>query len=128
MRIRSHQSVCPIRIDDGVMTTPQRFNSIWDAIEDTPQRAAGIRARSELMMEIEGIIRQKKMTQAEAATLFGVTQPRISDLMRGKINLFSLDFLMDMATVAGLEPHLTIKKTKALRKHKGAVSRESAVT
>ena len=50
------------------------------------------------------------MTQGDAAALFGVTQPRVSDLMRGKINLFPLDCLIDMATVAGLEPLVTIKK------------------
>jgi predicted XRE-type DNA-binding protein len=98
------------------MSKVQRFASVWDAIEDTPQQAASMRARSALMMELESIIKQRGMTQAEAAALFGVTQPRVSDLMRGKINLFSLDCLIDMATVAGLEPHVTIKKPKAKRK------------
>jgi predicted XRE-type DNA-binding protein len=58
-------------------------------------------------------------TQAEAARLFGVTQPRTSDLMRGKISLFSLNAMMDMATAAGLEPHVTIRKPKAPRKPRG---------
>jgi predicted XRE-type DNA-binding protein len=94
------------------MSNEQRFASVWNAIEDTPQQAASIRARSTLMMELESIIKQRGMTRADAAALFGVTQPRISDLMRGKINLFSLDCLIDMATVAGLEPHVAIKITK----------------
>ena len=47
-----------------------------------------------------------------------ITQPRVSDLVRGKINLFSLDCLMDMATAAGLEPHVTIKKPKVSRKRR----------
>ena len=98
------------------MSKAQRFASVWDAIEDTPQQAASMRARSALMMELENVIKRRNMTQAEAAALFGVTQPRISDLMRGKINLFSLDCLMDMATAAGLEPHVTIKKPKVSRK------------
>ena len=100
------------------MNKEQRFASIWDAIEDTPQQAVSMRARSTLMMELENIIKQRGMTQADAATLFGVTQPRISDLMRGKINLFSLDCLIDMAAVAGLEPHITIKKSKTPRKRR----------
>ena len=105
------------------MSKEQRFASIWDAIEDTPQQAASMRARSTLMMELENLIKQRGMTQADAAALFGVTQPRVSDLMRGKINLFSLDCLIDMATVAGLEPHVTIKKSKAPRKrHKEALT------
>jgi predicted XRE-type DNA-binding protein len=100
------------------MSMEQRFASVWDAIEDTPQQAASMRARSALMMELENIIKQRGMTQAKAAALFGVTQPRVSDLVRGKINLFSLDCLMDMATAAGLEPHVTIKKPKVSRKRR----------
>jgi predicted XRE-type DNA-binding protein len=100
------------------MSKEQRFASVWDAIEDTPQQATSMRARSTLMMELENIIKQRGMTQADAAALFGVTQPRVSDLMRGKINLFSLDCLIDMATVAGLEPHVTIKKSKTPRKRR----------
>ena len=91
------------------MTTKQRFASVWDAIEDTPQEAASLRARSGLMMSIVEAIRQQGMTQVQAAALFGVTQPRISDLMRGKVSLFSLDALVDMATTAGMAP--TIKVT-----------------
>jgi predicted XRE-type DNA-binding protein len=100
------------------MSTQRQFASVWDAIEDTPQQAASMRARSALMMELENIIKQRGMTQAKAAALFGVTQPRVSDLVRGKINLFSLDCLMDMATAAGLEPHVTIKKPKVSRKRR----------
>lgn len=99
------------------MSQEQRFSSVWDAIENTPQQAASMRARSALMMKLEDIIKQRGMTQAEAATLFGVTQPRVSDLIRGKINLFSLDCLMDMAAAAGLEPHVAIKKQKMTRRH-----------
>ena len=92
----------------------QKFPSVWDAIEDTPQQAASMRARATLMMELERVVRKRGMTQAEAAKLFGVTQPRVSDLMRGKINLFSLDTLLDMATTAGLNP--VIKLTQPKRK------------
>ena len=88
----------------------KKFQSVWDAIEDTPQQAASMRARSELVMELTELIKRRGMTQVEAAKLFAVTQPRISDLMRGKVDLFSLDSLMDMAAVAGLAPHIKIKK------------------
>ena len=90
--------------------TEQTFSSVWDAIEDTPQQAASMRAKSELMQALEQTIRQRGMTQQDAAALFGVTQPRISDLMRGKIGLFSLDALMDMASTAGLQPHIVIER------------------
>lgn len=100
------------------MSKEQRFASVWDAIEDTPQQAVSMRARSELMMAMQGWVKASGKTQAEAARIFGITQPRMSDLMRGKISLFSLEALMDMATVAGLEPHVTIKKPKATRKRR----------
>jgi predicted XRE-type DNA-binding protein len=92
----------------------QKFTSIWDAIEDTPQAAASMKARSTLLMELANVIQKCGMTQAEAAELFGVTQPRISDLTRGKINLFSLDMLMNMASTAGMSPVVKLSKPKAL--------------
>lgn len=95
------------------MTDKQRFGSVWDAIEDTPQEAASMRARSTLMMNLAEVIQQQGMTQAQAATLFGVTQPRISDLIRGKINLFSLDTLIDMAATAGMGPVVKVSMPKA---------------
>ena len=95
------------------MTDKKRFSSVWDAIEDTPQEAASMGARSALMTNLAEVIRRQGMTQAEAATLFGVTQPRISDLMRGKINLFSLDTLIDMAATAGMGPVVKVSMPKA---------------
>ncbi len=100
------------------MKKQTRFASVWDAIEDTPQQAASMRARSELMIALQGWVKTSGNTQAKAAKLFGITQPRMSDMVRGKIGLFSLDALIDMATVAGLEPHVTIKKPKAKRKRR----------
>ena len=92
----------------------QTFTSVWDAIEDTPQAAASMKARSTLLMELSNVIQKRGMTQAEAAEFFGVTQPRISDLMRGKIYLFSLDTLMNMASTAGMSPVVKLSKPKAL--------------
>ena len=97
------------------MIKDQKFGSVWDAIESTPQQAASMRARSELMMALQDWVRSAGGTQA-AAKLFGVTQPRMSDLMRGRLHLFSLETLMDMATTAGLEPHIAIKRPKARQK------------
>ncbi len=97
------------------MTDSQRFASVWDAIEDTPQQAASMRARSALMMCLSEVIRDRGIIQTDAAALFGVTQPRISDLMRGKINLFSLDTLIDMAATAGMNPTVKVSKPKAVK-------------
>ena len=96
------------------MTEAQRFTSVWDAIENTPQQAASMKARAALMMGLSEVIRQQGITQAEAATLLGVTQPRVSDLMRGKVSLFSLDTLMDMAATAGMAPTIQVTAPKAM--------------
>ena len=84
--------------------TANRFASVWDAIESHAPRAASMKARSSLMMELTAVIQECGMTQAEAAELFGVTQPGFPDLMRGRVSLFSLDTLMDMASTAGMSP------------------------
>lgn len=88
----------------------QRFSSIWDAIEDTPQEAANMKARSALMMAIQEYLRANNLSQVEAAALLGVTQPRVSDLMRGKIDLFSADVLINMLAAAGQEVVIRFKK------------------
>lgn len=94
------------------MTGTRRFDSAFDAIAGTPQEAASMRARADLMMSLAEVIRQQGMTQTEAAQLFGVTQPRISDLVRGRISLFSLDTLMDMAATAGMAPVVKLSRPK----------------
>jgi predicted XRE-type DNA-binding protein len=85
-----------------------RFDSVWEAIEDTPEAAENMTLRSVLMMALKNHLTQSGMSQAEAARLLGVTQPRVSDLMRGKINLFGLDALVNMATAAGLHIEMRI--------------------
>ena len=86
----------------------QRYASVWDAIEDTPAEAENMKLRSELMMALKDHIARTEMSQSQAAKLFGVTQPRVSDLMRGKINLFGLDALVNMAAAAGLHVEMRV--------------------
>jgi len=86
----------------------QRFASVWDAIEDTQEDAENMKLRSMLMMALKNHIIRTGISQAEAAKRLGVTQPRVSDLMHGKINLFGLDALVNMATAAGLHLELRI--------------------
>ena len=86
----------------------QRFSSIWDAIEDTPEEAENMKLRSVLMKALKNHLTRTEMSQAHAAKLFGVTQPRVSDLMRGKISLFGLDALVNMATAAGLHIEMRV--------------------
>lgn len=80
----------------------QRFNSVWDALEDTPQDAANMKARSELMLAIRSVVDSWAVTQTEAASRLNVTQPRMNDLLRGRIDKFSLDTLLNLAHSAGL--------------------------
>jgi predicted XRE-type DNA-binding protein len=81
-------------------------------------------------MELSEIINTRKLRQKDAAELFGVTQPRISDLMRGKIHLFSLDMLMDMASTAGMRPEINVTKPRIKRviSHRATGSRNIVST
>ena len=86
------------------------YASVWDAIEDTPAEAANMRVRSELMIALKTRIEAKGWTQAEAARVMGVTQPRVSDLVRGKIDRFGLDALVAMASAAGLAVEVRVRE------------------
>jgi predicted XRE-type DNA-binding protein len=88
--------------------TTERFASVWDAIENTAEAAENMKLRAALMMALSKHIASLK--QDQAAKLLGVTQPRVSDLMRGKINLFGLDALVNMASSAGLRLELIVKE------------------
>ncbi|MGQ3210553.1 MAG: helix-turn-helix domain-containing protein [Shinella sp.] len=88
----------------------ETFTSIWDAIENTPAEAENMKLRSQLMMALEQHIGAKGWTQAEAARKLGVTQPRVSDLLRGKITLFALDTLVNMVAAAGLHVEIQISE------------------
>ena len=91
--------------------TEKRFESVWNGIADTPQEAESMKLRSALMMELCRHLDESGLSQSEAAKLFGVTQPRVSDLVRGKIARFSLDTLVDMVAAASM--HVELKVTRA---------------
>ena len=94
--------------------TTQRFASVWDALEDTPAQAENMKLRSDMIVALTNHIERAGLTQAQAAKLFGVTQPRISDLKRGKVSLFSLDALVNMLSAAGI--HVRMKfETEPMR-------------
>lgn len=86
----------------------ERFSSVWDAIADTPEEAANLRTRAELMHKIEAIVKESGWTQTEAAARCGVTQPRINDLLRGRVSRFSLDALVNIATKLGRRVRLNL--------------------
>ena len=89
--------------------TEQRFKSAFDAIADTPQEAMNMKLRSQLMDKIRDRVETEGWNQTQAAKRLGVTQPRISDLYRGKLSQFSLDMLVNMLAALGDEVELTIK-------------------
>ena len=86
----------------------QIFANVWDALEDTQTEAASMTMRSRLLIAIEQSVRAWKVTQTEAASRLGVTQPRLNDLLRGRIQNFSLDALVDLAARAGLSVRIDI--------------------
>lgn len=88
----------------------KRFSSVWDAIEDSAVEAANLRLRAEIANELIEHLRRRKLTQAKAAALLGITQPRVSDLMRGRLERFSLDTLVNLAEQAGLRASITLKR------------------
>ena len=75
-----------------------------------PGEAENLKMRSELMIGIETFYRRSGLTQAQAARRLGVTQPRLNALLKGKIELFSLDALVNIANRAGLDVRLVIRK------------------
>lgn len=95
------------------MTTRKRFDSVWDALEDNTQDAAAMRARAELMLQLQEHLRKRKLTQIEVARLLKVAQPRVSDLMRGRIDLFSADTLIDMLGRLGARVTVSVNFKRA---------------
>ena len=86
----------------------ESFASVWDALADTPEQAANLRARSDLTRQITAIVKESNWTQTEAAQRCGVTQPRMNDLLRGRVSRFSLDALVNIATAMGREVHFEL--------------------
>lgn len=90
------------------MSKHETHASVWDAIADTQEQAANLCARAELMQQIVAIVDASGWKQSEAAERCGVTQPRIIDLLRGRVSRFSLDALVNSATALGRRVHLAL--------------------
>ena len=88
----------------------QNFANVWDALEKTPAAAARMTIRSTLLIAIEQKVESWKVTNAVAARRLGITQPRLNDLLRGKIDKFSLDMLIEIAAKADLKVRMQITK------------------
>jgi predicted XRE-type DNA-binding protein len=91
----------------------QIFTSVWDAIKETQEAAANMRLRSALVIAIRSEVEGWQLTQAQAASRLGVTQPRLNDLLRGRVARFSLDALVGLAEHAGLAVRMEITRDAA---------------
>ena len=91
----------------------QTFGSVWDALEETPEAAANMRLRSELMIAVRQAVETWELTQSQAARRLGVTQPRLNDLLRGRVERFSLDALVGLAEQAGLAARMEVASRAA---------------
>ncbi len=70
------------------------YDNIFDVMADSPAEAADLQFRADLMLTLRKLLEERKLRQAEIAEALGVSQPRVSELMRGKIDLFSADKLI----------------------------------
>lgn len=86
--------------------------NVFEDLGFAPEEAEHLKIRSSLMVHLRNVIEAKGLKQAEAAKLFGVTQPRISNLVQGKIHLFSIDTLVDMLTHAGVRVKFVVTSSK----------------
>ncbi|MDF3073704.1 MAG: family transcriptional regulator [Alphaproteobacteria bacterium] len=85
------------------------FKSVFDALADTPTEAANMTARADMLLAIRERVRAWKITQEDAAARLGLTRPRLNDLMRGKLEKFSLDALVNIAAAAGFKLHIELE-------------------
>jgi len=91
----------------------ETFDSVFDALADTQAEAANMTARADLLLAIRERIKKWNLTQEEAAARLGLTRPRLNDLMRGKLDKFSLDALVNIAAAAGFRLHIELEDVKA---------------
>ena len=91
----------------------ERPTSVWDALVDTPEEAESLRVRSQLMRAIRRVVKTWDVSQKEAAQRLHITQPRLNDLLKGKIEKFSLDALVNMLANADLELEVRISNKAA---------------
>lgn len=90
----------------------ETFDSVFDALADTPAEAANMTARVDLLLAIRERIKEWNLTQEDAAARLGLTRPRLNDLMRGKLDKFSLDALVNIAAAAGFRLYIELEDVK----------------
>jgi predicted XRE-type DNA-binding protein len=111
--IASGASLGGAAAEDGTMIDEQRFASVWDAIEPSSAEAANMKARSDLVLALRETVEGWEVTQAEAARRLGITQPRLNNFLRGRLDKFSLDALINLAAQAGLAVRVEVVRPAA---------------
>lgn len=91
----------------------ETYDNVWDALTDTPAEAENMKLRSALMLKIGTWVKGHDWTQAVAAKKLGINQPRLNDLLKGKISKFSLDALVNIAAAAGLHVQVEVSELEA---------------
>lgn len=99
------------RVYEGTTHVTPADGNVFADLGFPPTEAENLLLRSELMTALMRIIERRRLTQTQAAKLFAVTQPRISDLNRDKIDRFTLDALVNMLAHAGVKVRLVIGRS-----------------
>ena len=87
-----------------------RYRSVWDALEDTPEAAENMKIRATLLLALQDYVSGLGVTQAEAAQQLGITQPRLNDMLQGRIDKFSLDALVNLLYKTGMRLAVEVKR------------------
>ena len=90
----------------------ESFRSVWDALEDDPLVARAMERRSNLLMLVQDKIEKGKWSQRVVAKMLGISQPRVSDLVRGKLSKFSLEMLLGFLERMGEEVRIEVGKPR----------------
>lgn len=97
--------------DRSVRVTPSTGNVFRD-LGFSEEESAHLLVRSDLMIEVQKLIASRRLTQAQVAKILHVTQPRVSDLLRGRVDLFSTDTLLDMLGRLGVQVRFVLKPSR----------------
>jgi len=90
--------------------TSETFADIFDALADTPEEAANLKVRADLLTAIRDRVKGWGVPEGAAAARLGITRPRLNDLTRGKLDKFSLDALVNIAAAANLAIELSVRE------------------
>jgi len=86
--------------------------NVFEDVGFSPEEAENLKIRADLLIDLHEALSKRRMKQSDAAKILGVTQPRVSDLMRGRIELFSIDTLVNMLARLGIKVKVTVKASR----------------